>query len=163
MVTRTTACLAHTLLSRDGKRRQNCRSASAHESLDESKQEVRRLGEFFFLKKLPAHPLRRPTVDRQPRVFDGLLWVLKTGPRAAWCSAAATFACEPRTRRRHTNTIEGAFGLFKRALVGSFYQVSKKHLDRYLDEFEFRYKNRKNPNSLRDTLMRLVTAKAMPV
>lgn len=62
----------------------------------------------------------------------------------------------------HTNTIEGAFGLFKRALVGSFHQVSTKHLDRYLDEFEFRYNNRKNPYLFRDTLTRLVSAKAMP-
>jgi transposase-like protein len=62
----------------------------------------------------------------------------------------------------HTNSVEGAFGLFKRGIVGSFHQVSHKHLDRYLDEFEFRYNNRKNPHLLRDTLTRLVTAKALP-
>ena len=62
----------------------------------------------------------------------------------------------------HTNTIEGAFGLFKRAIVGSFHQVSHKHLDRYLDEFEFRYNNRKNAYLFRDTLTRLVTATALP-
>jgi transposase-like protein len=62
----------------------------------------------------------------------------------------------------HTNTIERAFGLFKRALVGSFHQVSTKHLERYLDEFEFRYNNRKNQYLFRDTLTRLVSAKAMP-
>ena len=56
----------------------------------------------------------------------------------------------------HTNSIEGAFGLFKRAIVGSFHQVSHKHLDRYLDEFEFRYNNRKNPYLFRETLRRLV-------
>jgi transposase-like protein len=62
----------------------------------------------------------------------------------------------------HTNTIEGAFGLFKRGLVGSFHQVSRKHLDRYLDEFEFRYNNRRNPYLFRDTLQKLITAEAMP-
>jgi transposase-like protein len=62
----------------------------------------------------------------------------------------------------HTNTVEGAFSLFKRAIVGSFHQVSKKHLDRYLDEFEFRFNNRKNGYLFRDTLTRLVTAKALP-
>ena len=61
----------------------------------------------------------------------------------------------------HTNTVEGAFGLFKRAIVGSFHQVSHKHLDRYLNEFEFRYNNRKNGYLFRDTLTRLVTAKAL--
>lgn len=62
----------------------------------------------------------------------------------------------------HTNTVEGAFGLFKRAIIGSFHQVSHKHLDRYLDEFEFRYNNRKNNYLFRDTITRLVTAKALP-
>jgi transposase-like protein len=62
----------------------------------------------------------------------------------------------------HTNSIEGAFGLFKRSLVGSFHKVSHKHLDRYLDEFEFKYNNRKSAHLFRDTLTRLVTAEAMP-
>ena len=52
----------------------------------------------------------------------------------------------------HTNTVEGAFGLFKRSIVGSFHQISHKHLDRYLDEFEFRFNNRHNPYLFRDTL-----------
>jgi len=61
----------------------------------------------------------------------------------------------------HTNTIEGAFGLFKRGLVGSFHQISRKHLDRYLDEFEFRYNNRRNRYLFRDTLQKLVTTDAL--
>jgi transposase-like protein len=62
----------------------------------------------------------------------------------------------------HTNSIESAFGLFKRAVVGSYHRVSHKHLDRYLDEFEFRFNNRKNKFLFRDTLVRLVSAKAIP-
>lgn len=44
----------------------------------------------------------------------------------------------------HTNTIEGAWSLLKRGIVGSFHKVSVKHLDRYLSEFDFRFNNRKN-------------------
>ena len=62
----------------------------------------------------------------------------------------------------HTNSVEGAFGLFKRAVIGSFHQISHKHLDRYLDEFEFRYNNRKNAYLFRDTITRLVTTEALP-
>ena len=62
----------------------------------------------------------------------------------------------------HTNSVEGAFGLFKRAIVGSFHQISHKHLDRYLDEFEFRYNNPKNGYLFRDTITRLVRAEALP-
>jgi len=61
----------------------------------------------------------------------------------------------------HTNGIEGAFGLFKRAIVGSYHQLSHKHLDRYLDEFEFKYNNRKNAYLFRETLTRLVNGKVL--
>ena len=39
----------------------------------------------------------------------------------------------------HTNTVEGFFGLLKRGIIGSFHHVSKGHLGRYVDEFQFRY------------------------
>jgi transposase-like protein len=62
----------------------------------------------------------------------------------------------------HTNTVENVFSLFKRSIVGSFHQITAKHVDRYLDEFEFRFNNRKNPYLLRDTLLKLLDAKALP-
>lgn len=43
----------------------------------------------------------------------------------------------------HTNTIEGVFSLFKRQIVGAHHHVSLEHLDRYWDEFEWKY-NRRN-------------------
>jgi hypothetical protein len=42
----------------------------------------------------------------------------------------------------HTNTLEGFFSIFKRGLVGTYQHVDKKHLHRYLAEFDFRYNNR---------------------
>lgn len=42
-----------------------------------------------------------------------------------------------------TNTVEGFFALLKRGIHGTYHNVSKKHLQRYLDEFEFRYNHRK--------------------
>lgn len=62
----------------------------------------------------------------------------------------------------HTNTVEGVFSLFKRSIVGAFHQVSVKHLDRYLDEFSFRFDNRNNPYLFRDTLQRLVKSDSLP-
>jgi transposase-like protein len=61
----------------------------------------------------------------------------------------------------HTNTMEGAFSLFKRSIVGAYHQISAKHLPAYLDEFEFRFDNRDNPYLFRDTLMRLIGATPM--
>jgi len=42
----------------------------------------------------------------------------------------------------HTNTLEGFFSIFKRGLIGIYQHVDKKHLDRYLAEFDFRQNNR---------------------
>lgn len=41
-----------------------------------------------------------------------------------------------------TNTIEGAFSIFKRGMRGVYQHCSEKHLHRYLAEFEFRYSHR---------------------
>jgi len=39
----------------------------------------------------------------------------------------------------HTNTIEGFWSLLKRGIIGIYHNVSEKHLDAYIDEFEYRY------------------------
>jgi len=42
----------------------------------------------------------------------------------------------------HTNTVEGFFSVLKRGLIGTFHHVAPKHLQRYSDEFSFRYNTR---------------------
>lgn len=44
----------------------------------------------------------------------------------------------------HTNTIEGFWSIFKRAIVGSFHKVSAKYMPLYVAEFQFRYNHRHN-------------------
>ena len=58
----------------------------------------------------------------------------------------------------HTNTPEDAWGLFKRSLIGAYHQVSVKHLDAYLDEFEYRWNTRKTPFMFRHAPKVLVQA-----
>ena len=41
-----------------------------------------------------------------------------------------------------TNTIESSFAILKRGLHGTFHSVSEKHLQRYADEFDFRWNYR---------------------
>jgi transposase-like protein len=56
----------------------------------------------------------------------------------------------------HTNTVEGVWSLFKRSIVGSYHQLSAKHMNAYLDEMAFRFNNRENPYLFRDTLLKLL-------
>lgn len=42
----------------------------------------------------------------------------------------------------HTNTVEGFYSVFKRGMRGVYQQASKRHLHRYLAEFDFRYNYR---------------------
>jgi hypothetical protein len=58
----------------------------------------------------------------------------------------------------HTNSIENAWSLFKRSIVGSYHKVSAKHLDAYLDEFEWRFNNRKTPYLFCDTILKLIAS-----
>jgi transposase-like protein len=38
-----------------------------------------------------------------------------------------------------TNTVEGYFSILKRGLIGTFHHVGEQHLQRYVNEFDFRY------------------------
>jgi len=57
----------------------------------------------------------------------------------------------------HTNTVESAFSLLKRGIIGSWHKISAKHLAAYLDEMSFRFNRRKNANLFLDTLRHMVT------
>ena len=48
-----------------------------------------------------------------------------------------------------TNTVESSFSLLKRGLIGTFHHVSEQHLQRYADEFDFRWNHRKTTDMQR--------------
>jgi hypothetical protein len=53
----------------------------------------------------------------------------------------------------HTNTIEGAFSLFDRMVIGTYHYVSVKHMQAYINEHCFRYNTRKVNECTRFNLM----------
>ncbi len=57
-----------------------------------------------------------------------------------------------------TNTVESAFSLLKRGIIGSWHRVSPKHLAAYLNEMTFRFNRRKSSILFLDTLRHMVTA-----
>jgi len=56
----------------------------------------------------------------------------------------------------HTNSIEGFWSIFKRGIIGIYHQVSRKHLQRYCEEFSYRYNQRNN--RLSDQIVTLLQA-----
>lgn len=67
----------------------------------------------------------------------------------------------------YTNTIEGAFGHFKRSIVGVYHKASDKHINRYLEMFAWRWNSRKMGEGqrvnalLKSTVGRTLTYKAL--
>jgi transposase-like protein len=61
----------------------------------------------------------------------------------------------------HTQTVEGIWSLLKRSIVGSYHQLSARHLPAYLDEMEWRFNNRDNPYLFRDTMDALIHSETL--
>jgi transposase-like protein len=59
-----------------------------------------------------------------------------------------------------TNTVESSFAILKRGLYGTFHSVSEKHLQRYANEFDFRWNTRQS-QGYSDTDRALATLKGI--
>jgi transposase-like protein len=56
----------------------------------------------------------------------------------------------------HCNSVEGFWSLLKRGIKGQFHHISKKYLQSYVTEFEYRYNNRENEFVFSDVLNRML-------
>jgi len=65
----------------------------------------------------------------------------------------------------HIQTIEGYFSIFKRGMKGVYQHCGRKHLHRYLAEFDFRYNNRTklgiNDSQRADIALKGITGKRL--
>ena len=110
-------------------------------------------GEQAHLDRCPSHHDRR-----EPRLQ------LPPVPLASWARYARIKHKERVYVKGdvHTNTVESAFSLLKRGLIGSFHQVSIKHLQRYLNEFGYRFNRREDADLFEQTVGRMAGVKPMP-
>jgi transposase-like protein len=62
----------------------------------------------------------------------------------------------------HTNTVESAFSLLKRGIVGTYHQLSVKHLQSYCNEFAWRFNRRKEQSVMHSLVLKnLATTKQL--
>lgn len=59
----------------------------------------------------------------------------------------------------HTNRIEGFWSHLKRGIKSTHASVSRKHLQKYVDEFAFRYNNRQAPGEMFNRLLSQIAKK----
>ena len=62
----------------------------------------------------------------------------------------------------YTQSVESAFSLLKRGIIGSFHRISIKHLQKYLNEFSYRFNRRNDPDMFIETVRRLAEFPPLP-
>jgi hypothetical protein len=100
---------------------------------------------FFHVDKggSQIHAIVLGNLDREARLMtDEHTMYKKIGREFAEHSAVHHYNKEYVRGDVTTNTVEGAFSIFKRGMRGVYQHCAEKHLHRYLAEFEFRYSHR---------------------
>jgi hypothetical protein len=88
-------------------------------------------------------PIVMENLSREARLMTDESYIYRTvGKQFAEHSAVHHYNKEYVRGDVTTNTIEGAFSIFKRGMRGVYQHCAEKHLHRYLAEFEFRYSHR---------------------
>lgn len=94
------------------------------------------------LKAATIVPVLREQIDRETKVMTDEAGQYRFLHRDFAHDFVSHGAGEYGRGEVHTNTIEGYFSIFKRGMKGVYQHCSKKHLARYLAEYDFRYNNR---------------------
>ncbi len=101
-------------------------------------------------------PLIKEHIDPKAHIMSDEARVYKKLPRTGYRHGSVKHG------KKHwaygdinTNSIESFWALFKRGYHGTYHSMSKKHIQRYLDEFAFRFNSRSEDM---DVLFTLATA-----
>jgi transposase-like protein len=95
------------------------------------------------ITKAEVYPILRENIARETRLItDQAPWYNRVGPMFDNHESVDHSKDEYVRGDVTTNTVEGFFSIFKRGMKGVYQHCDKKHLHRYLAEFDFRYNNR---------------------
>ena len=92
-------------------------------------------------------PILRENIDSNTRVMTDeagqYVHLHETFPKHGFVRHGAGEYVSRFDKTVHTNTVEGFFSIFKRGMKGVYQHRGKQHLQRYVNEFDFRYSHRK--------------------
>ncbi len=95
------------------------------------------------LKVVTLAPIVRQTLDREARLMtDEASYYTAVGREFAEHGVVHHGRGEYGRGDIYTNTAEGFFSIFKRGMKGVYQHCGKRHLHRYIAEFDFRYNRR---------------------
>lgn len=93
----------------------------------------------------PRHSDHKPTSNKSPALTTAEKLVYKKiGKEFDSHESVNHSAGEYARGDVTTNTVESSFAILKRGLYGTFHNVSEQHLQRYANEFDFRWNPQKN-------------------
>lgn len=88
-------------------------------------------------------PTIKEHIDQKAHIMSDEARVYKKLPRAGYQHGSVKHGKKHWTHGDvNTNSIESFWALFKRGHHGTYHTMSKKHLQRYIDEFVFRFNSR---------------------
>lgn len=100
-------------------------------------------------------PLVEKHVTKGSTVSTDSLWSYRNLPKLGYKHGFVKHTLREYVKGiHHTNSIEGFWSRLKNSINGTHVHVSKKHLAKYLGEFEFRFNMRANPSLMFDRLLK---------
>lgn len=105
-------------------------------------------------KKKTLFPLIEKHVEKGTTISSDELPAYKRLPKLGYTHGYVKHGIKQwRKGIHHTNTIEGFWSHLKRSILGTHVHVSRKHMAKYLKEFEFRYNMRSQPEIMFNHLL----------
>jgi len=109
-------------------------------------------------KQTTLLPIIRDNVKRGATVSTDTLSAYKILKRMGYEHGTVNHTDDEWVRGiHHTNRIEGFWSHLKRGIGSTHVAVSRKHLQRYVDEFAFRYNNREAPADMFERMLRHIS------
>lgn len=88
-------------------------------------------------------PILKTQIDKKARLMTDDAKVYKTIGKEFSSHESVNHSAKEYARGDvTTNTVESSFAILKRGLYGTFHNVSEQHLQRYVNEFDFRWNHR---------------------